>query len=114
MVEIDGSRGGCGPPAGRAGMAVFERTLAEGNTRKPRALGIASVRKGRRPIKVVHPGEAESVQVGIAEARRCPRRRPTDGALLLRRNRWLKVPFARLPHSEASPAGVERRRFGGS
>ena len=52
---------------------------------------------------VANPGEAESVQVGITEARRCPRRRPTDGALLLRRNRRLKVPFARLPPSEASP-----------
>jgi hypothetical protein len=30
--------------AGFAGMAVFERRLAEGNTWKPRALGIASVR----------------------------------------------------------------------
>ena len=58
-------------------MAVFGRTPAEGNTWKPRALGIASVRKGRRPVKVVNPGEAESVQVGTIPkregARECDR-----------------------------------------
>ena len=41
-----------------------EGRLAEGNTRKPRALGIAPVRQGRRPVKVANPGEAESAQVG--------------------------------------------------
>ena len=54
-----GWRGSEGPPA-------------EGNTRKPRALGIASVRQGRRPQTAANPGEAESARVGVTEARRRP------------------------------------------
>jgi hypothetical protein len=44
---------------------VLTRRSAEGNTRKPRVLRIASVRKGRQPDAAANPGEAESAQVGV-------------------------------------------------
>lgn len=51
---------------------VRKDALAEGYTRKPAVLGIASVRQGRRPLKVAKPGGAESVQVGVVLSSKTP------------------------------------------
>jgi hypothetical protein len=69
VVEIEEGDGSLKETAGHRrdawGWRGSEGRLAEGNTRKPCALGMAPVRKGRRPIRVANPGEAESAQVGI-------------------------------------------------
>jgi hypothetical protein len=48
------------------GWRSAEGLTTEGNTRKLVALGIISIRKGRRPKTAANPGEAESAQVGVA------------------------------------------------
>ena len=72
--HLSGIRGDGGVPKEHPMIrCCHDAGAAEGNTWKPRELGIASVRLGPAPRKMgANPCEAESAQAGVAEARRPP------------------------------------------
>ena len=72
VVEKDGSRGGCGLTAGRARTAAFGRTLSRREYPETMHVGDCFGSLGPAALQVATPGEAESVQVGVTEARRRP------------------------------------------
>ena len=117
VVEIDGNRGGCGPSAGRAGMAAFGRTLSRREypetTRVGDCFGSLGPAAGKRQLSQARQNSHRWASPKREDARESDR--PMGHSRT--RNQGLKVPCVSAPslrsihsHPERSEGGLVRAR----